>query len=310
VPRPEFPKTLREFQQQFSIEQACWEYLWQSRWPEGFKCSYCSCNQSWWISKRHLYECKQCGHQFYPTAGTIMHKTHFPIQDWFWSAYLVSTHTPGMSAKQLQRQMGCTYKTAWFVLYRLRQSMINDARTPLHGRIEADETIIGGPVKGIRGRGATSCATKTLVFGAVEVVVFINKRGASCEKAGRLRLSMTEQADGKSIKNFLVTHVEKGSTICTDGWRGYSKTALKEYCHHTNPDTARHIHRAFGNLKTWLNGTYHGVSPKYLQTYLHEFVFRFNRRKTPMAAFQTLLGIAMQKSHITQKNFVKPVSKG
>lgn len=239
-----------------------------------------------------------------------MHRTHFPIQEWFWAAYLVSTHTPGMSAKQLQRQMGCSYKTAWFVLHRLRQSMVNDARSPLLGQVEADETIIGGPVKGKRGRGVISCTNKSLVFGAVEVIAYINKRGGACEKAGRIRLSKTERADEESIKNFLNKNVERGSTIHTDGWRGYSKTALKDYCHGLSPDIARHIHRAFGNLKTWLNGTYHGVSPKYLQAYLHEFVFRFNRRKTPMAAFQTLLGIAMQKSHVAQRDLVQPVSKG
>jgi len=112
--------------------------------------------------------------------------------------------------------MGCTYKTAWFFLHRLRQSMINDARTPLHGRIEADETIIGGPVKGIRGRGVTSCTTKTLVFSAVEVVTVINKQGASCEKAGRLRLNIDERTDEESIRIFLL-HMWKKVRLCKDG---------------------------------------------------------------------------------------------
>lgn len=202
-----------------------------------------------------------------------------------------------LSGTQLQRQMGCSYKTAWYLLHRLRRGMVNESRTPLRGRVEADEVIIGGPVKGKTGRGVTKDEKNTLVFGAVEVIVYTDKHGACMEKAGRLRLAVTQRADAISIRRFLTAHVQAGSEIYTDGWKGYSKTALADYSHELHePEThALHIHRAFGNLKTWLNGTHHGVDPKYLQNYLDEFVFRFNRRKTPMAAFQTLLGLAAQK---------------
>ena len=308
--RPRFPKSLKEFREKFSSDQACWEYLWQCRWPEGYRCPNCFCAETWWIRSRHVYECRHCGLQAYPTGGTIMHGSHLPIQEWFWATYLVSTHTPGLSAKQLQRQIGCSYKSAWFVLHRLRLSMVNDARSHLYGRVEADEAIIGGKIKGKRGRGVISDSNKSLVFGAVEVVSYIDKHRAYAEKAGRIRLAKAERADEKSIRKFLNQSVEEGSTIRSDGWRGYSKTALKGYHHDPSLERALHIHRAFGNLKTWLNGTHHGVSPKYLQVYLHEFVFRFNRRKTPMAAFQTLLGIATQKSHVTQREFTQPVPTG
>ena len=240
-----------------------------------------------------------------------MHRTHFPIQEWFWAAYLVATHTPGMSAKQLQRQMGCSYKTAWFLLHRLRCAMVNGARTKLNGTIEADETIVGGPIKGGHGRGVTHAATNTLVFGAVEVITYADKKGVDAEKAGRLRLSTTQRADEKSIQRFLEQNVEQGATIRTNGWKGYSKTALGRYKHQANPGMiARHFHRAFGNLKTWLNGTHHGVDPDYLPIYLDEFVFRFNRRKTPMAAFQTLLGLASAKTPMPYQQLTQPVSKG
>lgn len=266
--------------------------------------------ETWWIPSRHVYECKHCGLQAYPAAGTIMHGSHLPIQEWFWATYLVSTHTPGMSAKQLQRQIGGSYKTAWFVLHRLRLSMVNDARSTLYGQVEADETIIGGKIKGKRGRGVISDSRKSLVFGAVEVISYMDKHKAYAEKAGRIRLAKAERADEELIKIFLNQSVAKGSIIRSDGWKGYSKTALKGYRHDPSLEQAQHIHRAFGNLKTWLNGTHHGVSPKYLQAYLHEFVFRYNRRKTPLAAFQTLLGIATQKSHVTQREFVQPVPRG
>lgn len=295
--RPNFPTTLKEFREQFSEETACFEYLAQSRWPDGFVCPQCAGRTYWVKARRHVYECAECGHQTSVTAGTILHRTHFSLREWFWATYLVTTHTPGMSGTQLQRQMGCSYKTAWYLLHRLRRGMVNENRSLLSGRVEADEVIIGGPVRGKTGRGVTKDEKNTLVFGAVEVIIYADKHGASMEKAGRLRLAVTQRADALSIRRFLAAHVQPGSEVYTDGWKGYSKTALADYRHELHsPEThALSIHRAFGNLKTWLNGTHHGVDPKYLQNYLDEFVFRFNRRKTPMAAFQTLLGLATHK---------------
>ena len=312
MPRPTFPKGLREFRQRFLKDASCWEYLSQSRWPEGFRCPKCDGSRSWWLPSRHAHECQQCGHQASVSAGTLLHRSHLPIQDWFWAAYLVATLTPGMSAKQLQRQLGCSYETAWFVLHRLRRGMVNDTRSRLAGRVEADEVIIGGPVRGKRGRGVTKAEHSTLVFGAVEVVVYTDKHGEEMEKAGRLRLALTQRADALSIRHFLKQSVEPGSEVYTDGWRGYSKAALEGYEHALHPsDThALHIHRAFGNLKTWLNGTHHGVDPKYLQCYLDEFAFRFNRRQTPLAGFQTLLGIASNKDPVSLQVLSQPASSG
>jgi transposase-like protein len=178
--------------------------------------------------------------------------------------------------------------------------------------VEADEVIIGGPVSGKTGRGVTKDEKNTLVFGAVEVVAYTDKRGGVLEKAGRLRLAVTQRADAISIRHFLTTQVEPGSEIYTDGWKGYSKTALADYRRALQPaeSHALHIHRAFGNLKTWRNGTHHGVDPKYLQNYLDEFVFRFNRRKTPMAAFQTLLGLSAHKVPVGYEKMTSRESTG
>lgn len=305
--RPEFPKTLREFRQQFSSATACAEYLVQSRWPDGFVCPNCGGKKYWVINKPFGYECPGCGRRTSPMAGTVMHRSHVGIQEWFWAAYLVATHTPGFSAKQLERQIGCVYRTAWFMLHRLRRAMVNDARSRLEGNVEADETIVGGPVKGKRGRGVTVLTTNTLVFGAVEVIRYTDKHRQTAERAGRIRLAIARKADEESIGQFLMQNVASGSMIGTDGWKGYSKAALANYRHTQSPRArATHIHRAFGNLKTWLNGTHHGVDPKYLQAYLDEFVFRFNRRNTPMAAFQTLLGIATCKSPQTLTDLKEP----
>lgn len=252
-------------------------------------------------------------------AGTILHRSKIPVQEWFWSAYLVATHTPGISARQLQRQLGISsYESAWYRLQRLRKGMVNEHRTPLAGLVEADETIIGGPAKGKKGRGVTQSIHKSLVIGAVEVFRYVDKKDGVKEKAGRLRLELIDHADEKTIGKFLQENVVAGTTVRTDGWRGYSQTALSGYEHTAqvqgSPEMAHqlapHVHRVFSNLKTWLHGTHHGVEPKYLQGYLNEYVFRFNRRQTPMAAFQTLLGIAATKKPVSLMKIRQPESTG
>lgn len=230
----------------------------------------------------------------------------------------MATHTPGVSALQLQRQLGIgSYHNAWHLLHRLRRGMVNDRRMPLSGLIEADETIIGGPAKGKVGRGVTTAKHKTLVAGAVEVLVYTSRAGQRRERAGRVRLQIIPDAGERSLGAFMRNHVEPGARIRTDGWLGYSNTALAPYKHSVrvigSPERAHrrapHIHRVFSNLKTWLLGTYHGVDPKYLHTYLDEYVFRFNRRRTPMAAFQTLLGISAKKPPLTLRKLIEPESK-
>lgn len=306
-----YPITVKEFRERFATEESCVSYLTQCRWPDGFVCPVCHGSNHWYLSKRRLWVCQKCRKETSPTAGTLMHRTHIPIQEWFWVAYLVSTMTPGLSATQLQRQLGVgSYQTAWFMLKRLRKGMVNESRNLLSGLIEADETFIGGPVKGKKGRGIVADSKVSMVIGAVEITSFTNKNGIK-ERAKRLRLQSIKHADEKTIRAFLERNVEKDSTVRTDGWRGYSKTALKVYRHDKQPVGAQsahllapHIHRVFSNLKTWLQGTHHGVHPKYLQEYLDEYVFRFNRRQTPMAAFRTLLGIAANKKPVALSQFV------
>lgn len=244
-----------------------------------------------------------------------MHRSHLPVHLWFWSAYLVATHTPGISAVQLQRQLGLKNdETAWFLLHRLRKAMVAPNRGLLQGTVEADETHIGGPAKGKRGRGVAKAENKALIGGAVEVVTYKTKKGVEKERAGRLRLQVLPSADQVDIKQFLNQNVALKTRIKTDGWHGYSTSALVGYTHDravqsgsTAPNRyAPHIHQAFGNLKAWLLGTHHGIDPKYAQSYLDEFVFRFNRRDHPMAAFSTLLGIASSSEPLTLRKLIEP----
>lgn len=313
--RPAYPKTLLEFVAQFNNDDACLQYLLQHRWPDGFVCPVCKNKIGWWLSKHRRYECSKCHRQTSLLAGTIFHRSHLPIHLWFWSAYLIATHTPGISALQLRRQLGLNdLETSWHVLHRFRKSMVAPNRGLLSGVVEADETHIGGPSKGKKGRGVAKSENKTLIAGAVEVVSYKTKSGKVKQRAGRLRLEVLASANEKDIKQFLNNNVALGSTIKSDGWRGYSTHAMAGYTHDREIQSqpglpkkyAPHIHKAFGNLKTWLLGTHHGVDPKHLQSYLDEYVFRFNRRDHPMAAFSTLLGIALKKEPLTMRNLVEP----
>lgn len=219
-----------------------------------------------------------------------MHKTHLPLTVWFWAAYLVATHGPGISALQLQRQLGISrYETAWAILHKLRRAMVAPEREPLTGEVEVDEGFLGGRDTDLRGGRQRN--GKPLVGVAVEV------RGNG---SGRLRLQLLPDASAASLTRFVGSNVATGTTVHTDGWQGYSRLQAAGFDHQPHKQRARfadrewvlpRAHRALSNLKTWLQGTHHGVSPKHLQVYLDEFVFRHNRRRTPLAGFQTLLGL-------------------
>ncbi len=242
-----------DFSATFQSEDACFEYLREIRWPDGFICPRCGHHGGWWLEKYFRFECKSCHKQTTPLSGTVMHRSHLPLRLWFWAAYFVSTHTPGISAVQLQRQLSIKkVDTAWYLLHRLRRGMVRQNRERLSGTIEADETHIGGPVKGKSGRGVAKAKNKTLIAGAVEIVTY--KKGDDIkEKSGRLRLAIIKDAGQDEIKAFLNTNVAEGTKVKSDGWKGYSTKALVGYEHlrRIQGDSANagkyapHIHRAF-----------------------------------------------------------------
>lgn len=266
------------------------DYLARSRWPEGFRCPACGSTLAYLLRRRRLWQCQACRRQTSVTAGTVLHRTRQPLRRWFLAAYLLSTMTPGVSALQLKRQLGIpSYGSAWSMLHRLRRAMQKPQLDRLTGSVEVDETFIGGVWRGgKRGRGAEG---KVLVAAAVE----IRGRGS-----GRVRLAAVPTAAETSLGHFIATHVARGATVYTDGWRGYRPLKSLGYRHEAEDSAGKRnptgilprIHRVFSNLKTWLAGTHHGVDPHYLPRYLREFEYRFNRRASPMAAFQTLLGLA------------------
>jgi transposase-like protein len=286
--RPDFPRTIMDFQDRFATEAACLDYLADSRWPEGFACPACGGRRAWVLERRHLWECAACHQQTSVTAGTVMHGTRTPLRLWFWAAYLVATHHPGISAKQLQRQLGLSrYETAWLILQKLRRAMIAPQRELLRGEVEIDEFFLGGLEQGQR--GGRQRGSKALCGIAIEV------RGRG---SGRLRLVVLPSASADSLGSFAKATTVPGTIVHTDGWPAYNGLTKLGYEHRPRSQRAEpgeqllpRAHRAVSNLKAWLLGTHRDVSNEHLPVYLDEYVFRHNRRGTPMAAFQTLLGL-------------------
>ena len=312
-----FPATLLDFQRMFPDEEACLQYLYELRWPGGFVCPSCGTagDPYRFENRAKVLRCRSCREDASLTAGTVLDRTHTPLQVWFWAAYLVTSQTPGMSALQFQRQLGiATYETAFQILHKLRAAMVRPSRDKIGGkyRVEVDETEVGRHTVG-EGRGVHHMAT---VVGAVEVrrgdpEKMMRKRQRQKQDngrpvrgeiyAGRLRVRHVTDRSSITLTGFVADNVATGTTIATDGWQGYNGLKNLGYGHEAvvlggDPALAQAalpmIHLVFSNLKAWILGTHHGVSDQHLQAYLNEYVFRFNRRFYPMGMFNSVLGIA------------------
>ena len=235
-----------------------------------------------------------------------MQRTHTPLSVWFWTAYLVASQTPGISAVQFQRQLGLScYETAFQILHKLRVGMVRPSQHRIGGKpgeiVEADEPTWAV----VRVAGERCQRYGVRGWGRVEVRQ-CKQQGSRNKRrtgryAGRVRLAVAPDRSAQSLGGFIERSVTPGSTIITDDWSGYVKLGERGYYHTAVAERGDMqiaetflpiIHLVFSNLKSWLRGIYHGVSPQHLQAYLNEFTFRFNRRFYPFNAFLSLLGIA------------------
>ena len=307
----DLPRDLPTFLARFGSDAQCRIYLALGRWPDGFRCAGCGHRRAYSHHVRLIEECAACGKQHSLLAGTIFEQTKTGLARWFLAIWLVTSSKGGISAMELQRQMGFgSYQTAWSWLHKIRRAMVVPNRKPLAERVEADETLMGGAKPGKRGRGA---AGKTVVAGAVE-----SGRGQGRgRRLGRLRLQSMADASAASLQGFLDANTVKPVTVATDGWAGYRNLPARGYDHEPVNLSAScgnaslrlpAIHLVFGLAKRWLLRTHHGaVSTKHLQAYLDEYVFRFNRRTatsighrfarlieqaglTPPATYRTITG--------------------
>ncbi len=262
---------LGTFLKRFSTERACREYLASLRWRDGYVCPKCGCRHGYCLSNGS-YQCAKCRHQTSVTAGTVLHKTHMPLRQWFLAFYLVSHDKRGISAVQLAVQLGTTYKTAWYMLKRIRAAMGQRDRTHhLSGIIEFDDAYFGGPVTGKkRGRGTE----KAKVFVALSLDENGNPR--------YLKMRVTANIKQASVRKFARSAFAEGSVIRSDGYCSYIP-ALEGYTHEHKPydpgsGLLHWLHIMISNAKAFILGTYHGLPKSNLQSYLDEFCFRFSRR--------------------------------
>jgi len=235
----------------------------------------------------------------------VFHGTRKPLLDWFVAIWWVTTQKNGASAEGLKQVLGLkSDQTAWLWLHKIRKAMVNPNRNKLSGTVEIDETFIGGEAPGKRGRGAEN---KVLTIIAAEV---------EGRKIGRCRIGIIEDGSAKSIHPFIVDNIEPGSTLITDGWNGYSGIEDKNFTRKIHIQKGEvdeekllpHVHLIASLLKRWLLGTHQGaVSKQHLQSYLDEYVFRFNRRKAAQRGllFYRLLESAMQTKTITYKELTQ-----
>lgn len=272
----DYPRTLLDLEARFSTEEECRAYLMKLRWPEGFVCPQCGGSKVW-KTKRGLLTCADCGHQASVTAGTVFQNTRKPLALWFRAIWWVTSQKNGASALGLKRILGLgSYETAWGWLHKLRRAMVRPGRDRLSGRVEVDETYLGGLEEGVRGR-------KTLKKALVVVAAEEDGNGI-----GRIRMRRVASASSENLCGFIEDVVEPGSTIHTDGWEGYAGLGGMGYTHEVSVQRGNarkasellpRVHRVVSLLKRWLMGTHQGaVSPEHLDYYLDEFTFRFNRR--------------------------------
>lgn len=280
--------TIDTLHEQFPNDDACLDYMFQKQYdtlPACLKCGVVS-PKYYRVRKRKCYECNDCGYQISPLANTIFHKSETPLTKWFYAIYLFSVGKNGVSAKEIERHLGVTYKTAWRMAKQIR-FMMQQSDNPLSGIVEADETYIGGKAKLNQ-----KFMNKTAVVGIVE-----KKKGV-----GQVKAFATQQANATVALPFLRTNIAADSILHTDESRIYSRVKrdfTHKFVNHSKLEYVRSgihtntIEGFWGQLKRSLDGTYHCVSPKYLQLYVNEFVYRYNHRD--VAAFPVLMEAAAKR---------------
>lgn len=292
--------TVMEFMREFPDDATCLDYLWRNNFSADgshAECPKCQTTRKFHrVAARPSFSCDTCGHHLHPTAGTIFHKSSTSLHLWFYGVFLMSQTRCGISAKQLERELGVTYKTAWRMFHLIRHQLMGQDETPLVGEVEADETYVGGRPRlkdrprnedGALRRGPRAGADrKQPVFGAVE-------------RGGKVRATVVPNVTGATLGAHMEEFVLPESVVFTDEYSGYNEVGTK-YAEHHRIKHAAHIYvegdvhtqtiEGFWSLlKRGISGSYHSVSVKYLQSYVDEYAWRYNHRDDEHPMFLTLL---------------------
>jgi len=269
---------------EFGSEDKCRAYLEELRWPKGVTCPRCQSPKISRIIKRAQFDCDNCRYQFSVTAGTIFNDSHLPLWKWFLAVYVMGESKKGVSANQMKRMLGVSYKTAWYLCHRIRASMLDSDPEPLTGIIEADETYTGNPPEGYYGRRIGG--NKTAIIGAVE-------------RGGNVRLKVSRRVDHKALTEFLKAVVaDDAEALYTDDWMPYrgilDGTRHETVAHGKKQWVQGDVHTqtiedVWSLFKRSIIGSYHHLSVKHLQAYLDEMAFRYNNRENAYLFRDTLL---------------------
>jgi len=305
-----------EFMDGYRDEAACIAALAQLRWPEGFVCAGCAGRTAYQLAARpRVFECAACGQQHSVTAGTVFHRTRTPLRKWFAAAWMMAQDKRGVSALFLARELALRYDTAWLMAHKLRHGLSERPEYPLDGLLEIDESYYGGRGKpGSRGRSLTD-PNKSLMAIAVETVPASPRQGEGIKKsrfvAGSARIAVLPAATAAHLGGFVCSAAKPGARLITDGLKSYDGLA-DGFRHYSivqgggkNADAVLPIvHVLFSNVKSWLNGTFHGVSAKHLPRYAREWNYRFNRRRRIADLAGFLLRRAATRPTITYRQLV------
>lgn len=282
--------TFKEFFGAYPTDDACLEHLMKVRYGTEHKCRKCDRESKFYrVSSQRAYACQFCGDHVYPCVGTPFESSRTSLQTWFYAMYLFATTRHGVSAKELQRQLGVTYKCAWRMGHEIRKHMADiDGEDTLSGTIEVDETYIGGKREGKRGRGADG---KTIVFGMLE-------------RNGKVMTKIVPDAKTRTLQPHIHAHVEKGSEIQSDEWWAYKGLDKQGYTHQTvehgigeyakNGVHVNGIEGYWSMLKKGIKSTHIHVSSAYMENYAKEFEYRYNSRKNPNQMISDLLTVFPQ----------------
>lgn len=288
--------SLPEFQKKYGTEVDCEKALFSLKWHNGFVCSKCSHHDYYTVGTRrlHLYQCKHCGHQETVTTGTIMQNSKLSLTVWFLALYFIAQNKDGISELSLAKYIGVTLKTAWILLHKVRKAMgSRDSLYKLGGNIEMDEAFFGGKKEGKRGRGSNN---KITVAVALQMDDDIYPK--------YLKMQVIPDCKGETLNEFAISNIRKGSTIHSDKFKSYYslkkdfKCDMQKYNSTDKSDFLKWLHVMISNIKSNIEGTYHGLDNHYLQNYLDEFCYRFNRRNLDIPVFDKLLKCCTTESYL------------
>lgn len=290
--------TLTELNNLFSTDEQCREFLVRLRWPNGIECPKCRAKTISRLFTQRKFECSKCGYQFSVTTGTIFHDSHLPLEKWFLATLLMIESRKGISANQVKRMIGVSYKTAWYLCHRIRKAMEETNQRKLDGTVEVDETYIGGRYDKRRKRGPWE---KQAVMGMIE-------------RDGKFEAQTIPTPSARTLVGIIRERVEPSATVFTDDYAAYTSVKKSHKRHNTVNHTAEewvrgevhtnNIESAWSLFNRSIVGAFHKISTKHMDAYLNEFEWRFNNRTNP-CLFRDTLTKLLSSTNLEYKALIK-----